>query len=60
MGLTRAVLLEVNLEGAATKVGFLPDELDGAMSGLEALPHAAAKGLMAIPFSISYPEQARL
>jgi uncharacterized pyridoxal phosphate-containing UPF0001 family protein len=30
------------------------------MPGLEALPHAAAKGLMAIPFPTSYPEQARL
>ena len=25
----QAVLLEVNLEGEATKAGFLPDELDG-------------------------------
>ncbi len=30
------------------------------MPELEALPHAAAKGLMAIPFPASYPEQARL
>ena len=27
VGLTQAVLLEVNLEGEATKAGVLPDEL---------------------------------
>jgi PLP dependent protein len=58
-GLTQAVLLEVNLEGEATKAGFLPDELDGAMPSLGALPHVAVKGLMAIPPPTSDPEQAR-
>ena len=38
---------------------FLPDELDGAMPRLGALPHVAAKGLMAIPPPTSDPEQAR-
>lgn len=58
-GLTQAVLLEVNLEGEATKAGFLPDELEGAMPSLGALPHVAVKGLMAIPPPTSDPEQAR-
>jgi pyridoxal phosphate enzyme (YggS family) len=58
-GLTQAVLLEVNLEGEATKAGFLPDELDGALPSLGALPHVAVKGLMAIPPPTSDPEQAR-
>jgi len=58
-GLTQAVLLEVNLEGEATKAGFLPDEIEEAMPGLEALPHVVVKGLMAIPPPTSDPEQAR-
>lgn len=58
--LTQAVLLQVNLEGEATKAGFLPDDLDGAMPKLGALPHVAVRGLMAIPPPTSDPEQARL
>ena len=37
---------------------FLPDELDGAMPSLEALPHVVVKGLMATPPPTSDPEQA--
>jgi pyridoxal phosphate enzyme (YggS family) len=59
VGLTQAVLLEVNLEGEPTKAGFLPHELDEAMRRLEALPHVAVQGLMAIPPPTSDPEQAR-
>jgi len=59
VGVTRAVLLEVNLEVAATKVGFLPDELDGGMPSLGALPHAVVNELMAIPPPTSDLEQAR-
>lgn len=58
-GLTQAVLLEVNLEGEATKSGFLPDELSEAMPRLGALSQVAVKGLMAIPPPTSDPEQAR-
>ena len=57
-GLPKAVLLEVNLEGKATKAGFLSDELDGAMPSVGALPHVTAKRLMAIPRHTSDPEQA--
>jgi pyridoxal phosphate enzyme (YggS family) len=55
----QAVLLEVNLEGEATKAGFLPDELDGAMPSLGALPYLAVKGLAAIPPPTNDPEQTR-
>jgi uncharacterized pyridoxal phosphate-containing UPF0001 family protein len=48
----------VSLEGEATKAVFLPDELDGAMPSLEALPHVVVKGLMATPPPTSDPEQA--
>jgi PLP dependent protein len=58
-GLRQAVLLEVNLEGEATKTGFHPDELEGALPHLGALSHLAVKGLMAIPPPTSDPEQAR-
>jgi len=57
--LTQAVLLQVNLEEERTKAGFLPDELDGAMPSMGALPHVAVKGLLAIPPPTSDPEQAR-
>jgi uncharacterized pyridoxal phosphate-containing UPF0001 family protein len=53
------VLLEVNLEGEATKAGGVPDEVDRAMPSLGALSHVAAKGLMAIPPPTSDLEQAR-
>lgn len=58
-GATKAVLLEVNLEGEATKAGLLSDELDGAMPSLGALPHVAAKGLMEILPPTSDQGQAR-
>ena len=53
-----SILLEVNLEGESTKAMFLPDELDGAMPSLDALPHVVVKGLMATPPPTSDPEQA--
>ena len=52
-----SILLEVNLEGEATEVGFLPDEHDGVMLSLWTLPHVAAKGLMAIPPPTSDPDR---
>jgi hypothetical protein len=38
VGVTRAVLLEVNLEGSATKAGVLSDELEGVMPSLGHCP----------------------
>lgn len=58
-GLRQAVLLEVSLEGEATKTGFCPDELERLLPRLGALPHVEVKGLMAIPPPTSDPEQAR-
>ena len=58
-GLRQAVLLGVNLEGETTKTGFRPDELEGVLPSLGALPHVEVKGLMAIPPPTSDPEQAR-
>ena len=57
--LRQAVLLEVNLEGEATKTGFRPDELERLLPQLGALPHVVVKGLMAIPPPVCDPEQAR-
>jgi hypothetical protein len=37
VGVTRAVLLEVNLEGSA-KAGVLPDELEGVMPNMGHCP----------------------
>ena len=58
-GVRQAVLLEVNLEGEATKTGFRPSELEGLLPRLGALPHVEVKGLMAIPPPTSDPEQSR-
>jgi pyridoxal phosphate enzyme (YggS family) len=59
VGVRQAVLLEVNLEGEATKTGFRPGELEGLLPKLGALPHVEVKGLMAIPPPTSDPEQSR-
>lgn len=48
-GLRQDVLLEINVGGEATKTGFSPDEAANVITALEALPHLAVKGLMAIP-----------
>jgi pyridoxal phosphate enzyme (YggS family) len=48
-GIRQDVLLEINVGREATKAGFSPDQATDAVAGLEALPHLAVKGLMAIP-----------
>jgi pyridoxal phosphate enzyme (YggS family) len=58
-GIQQAILLEVNIEGEKTKVGFLPDELERTLAGFETLPHVDVKGLMAIPPPVDMAEQAR-
>lgn len=58
-GVRQAVLLEVNLEGEATKTGFRPGELERLLPRLGALPHVEVRGLMAIPPPTSDPEQSR-
>jgi len=48
-GIRQDVLLEINVGREATKTGFSPDGAADAVTGLEALPNLAVKGLMAIP-----------
>ncbi len=42
-------LLQVNLGGEASKAGFAPEHLEGALSSLLTLPGLDVQGLMAIP-----------
>lgn len=58
-GVRQAVLLEVNIGGEATKTGFAPTALAGAVEAMDAMPNLAVKGLMAIPPPAAEPEAAR-
>ncbi len=48
-GFTQSVLLQINTAGEASKGGFLPDEAQGAIGRLVALPGITLDGLMHIP-----------
>ena len=48
-GLHPRVLLEVNVAGEGSKIGFAPDSLRAAMEGLLELPRLSIEGLMTIP-----------
>ena len=48
-GLTQDLLLEINIGGEASKSGFAPEELPGALAAAAALPHIRVRGLMCIP-----------
>ncbi len=48
-GIRQDVLLEINVGREPTKAGFSLDGAAEAVTGLEALPNLAVKGLMAIP-----------
>lgn len=48
-GLHPRVLLEVNLAGEGSKIGFAPDSLRAEMEALLALPRLTVEGLMTIP-----------
>jgi pyridoxal phosphate enzyme (YggS family) len=48
-GLRPRVLLEVNVAGEGSKIGFAPDALRGAMERLLELPRLTIEGLMTIP-----------
>jgi PLP dependent protein len=48
-GLHPRVLLEVNVAGEATKIGFQPDKLRQEMESLLALPRLSIEGLMCVP-----------
>ena len=58
-GIQQAILLEVNIGGEKTKIGFLPGELELTLAGFETLPHVDVKGLMAIPPPVDTAEEAR-
>ena len=48
-GLRPRVLLEVNVAGEGSKIGFAPDALSAQMEALLALPRLTIEGLMTIP-----------
>src|SRR3990172_8361763 len=58
-GKVAEVLVQVNLAGEATKGGFAPDELKGAVEALGGLSALRVRGLMTIPPPVEHGEQAR-
>jgi hypothetical protein len=48
-GLNPRVLLEVNVAGEGSKIGFAPESLVGGMEELLELPRLTIEGLMALP-----------
>ena len=55
----RAVLLQVNVDADPAKSGFLPDDLAGAVDGLDALDRLEYRGLMTVGRLVDDPERAR-
>ena len=43
------VLIEVNIDGEATKSGVKPEDLDAILEAVDAMPNLRLRGLMAIP-----------
>jgi hypothetical protein len=52
-------LLQVNVAGEATKGGFAPEAVDGALDSLGALTMVHVQGLMTIPPAVERAEEAR-
>ena len=59
LGKTADILLEVNIDGEASKHGFAPQELRELWTELTALPHLRIDGLMCIPAPVEQAEAAR-
>ena len=59
LGKTMPVLLEVNIDGEASKHGFTPDELREQWAELVALPALEIRGLMCIPAPTEEAEGSR-
>lgn len=59
LGRSAAILLEVNVDGEASKHGFTPDELLECWGELTALPNLDIRGLMCIPAPTEDPNDAR-
>lgn len=53
------VLLEVNVSGEATKAGFAPADVDGAVRAVNLLPRLQLRGLMTMAPIVTDPEAAR-
>jgi uncharacterized pyridoxal phosphate-containing UPF0001 family protein len=53
------VLLEVNVSGEETKLGFTPEDLRTGFAALAALPHLRIRGLMTMAPYSDNPEDAR-
>jgi len=58
-GLRPRVLLEVNVAGEGSKIGFAPDQLRAAMESLLSLSRVSIEGLMTIPPLAPEPEASR-
>lgn len=58
-GVTARILLEVNVDGEASKHGFTPEEIQEEWEALVALPHLDIRGLMCIPAPVENPQDAR-
>ncbi|HKP01730.1 MAG TPA: YggS family pyridoxal phosphate-dependent enzyme [Chthoniobacterales bacterium] len=58
-GLQPRVLLEVNVAGEGSKIGFAPEKLRAEMESILALPRLTVEGLMTIPPLAPEAEQSR-
>lgn len=58
-GVTARILLEVNVDGEASKHGFTPEEIQEEWEALVTLPHLDIRGLMCIPAPVENPQDAR-
>lgn len=59
LGITARILLEVNIDGEASKHGFPPAELEREWAALTELPGLDIRGLMCIPAPVDNPQDAR-
>lgn len=59
LGITARILLEVNIDGEASKHGFTPQQLEEEWKALTELPGLDIRGLMCIPAPVDDPQDAR-
>ncbi len=58
-GATVEALVQVNVSGEASKGGFEPEQLGGALEAIAGLGHVRVRGLMTIPPPVARAEEAR-
>jgi hypothetical protein len=58
-GKTQEILLEVNVSGEASKFGFQPEDVAGALEQINRLPRLIVRGLMTIAPCAEDPNKAR-